>query len=176
VREIGRMTAENIINELQSKVLLTSLTYDRIDARDYARNHAYDTPEYPSGTVPGSDCANFVSKSLNAGGIPEDATGDWYRASTWGGWAGDNWFRTGYYNNGGVVPYMTDKGYFYKQNDESKVYAGSIMYWNNKSHVALVTYGDTVTIKYTQHGANPGADFVYRTEDASFYMPYDSIQ
>ena len=153
-----------------------SWTYDRLDARDWARDNAYSTPEFPSQTVSGTDCANFVSKALNAGGIPEDSSGDWYRASTWGGWPGDNWLRTGYYSNGGVVTYMEDEGYFYEQSDESKVCAGSIMFWNNTSHVALVTYGDTVTIKYTQHGATQSKDTVYRTEDASFYMPYASIQ
>lgn len=65
---------------------------------------------------------------------------------------------------------MEDEGYFYEQSDESKVYSGSIMFWNNTSHVALVTYGDTVTIKYTQHGATQSKDTVYRTEDTSFYM------
>lgn len=49
------------------------------------------------------------------------------------------------------------------------------MYWNNTSHVALVTYGDGVTIKYTQHGARQTKDTVYRTEDATFYMPSSSI-
>ncbi len=155
----------------------SSFTYDRIAARDWARDNAYSTPEYPSETVPGTDCANFVSKALNAGGIPEDSSGDWYGSNTWGGWSGDNWLRTGYTPSmGGVVIYMTDKDYFYKQTDESKVYAGSIMFWNNTSHVALVTYGDTATIKYTQHGATQSKDTVYRTEDASFYMPYNSIQ
>lgn len=174
----GYQAADSFLQSDLSKSVAasSSFTYDRIAARDWARNNAFSTPEFPSQTVPGTDCANFVSKALNAGGIPEDLSGDWHRASTWGGWPGDNWYRTGYYSNGGVVTYMKNKGYFYKQSDESKVYAGSIMFWNNTSHVALVTYGDTVTIKYTQHGAIQSKDTVYRTEDASFYMPYDSIQ
>ncbi|MCI8285493.1 MAG: hypothetical protein HFE90_09580 [Firmicutes bacterium] len=152
-----------------------AVSYDRIAARDWARNNAFATPEYPSSQVSGTDCANFVSKALNAGGIPQDRAGKWYQASTWGGWPGDHWFRTGYNGSTGVVIYMKNKNYFYKQSDKSKVNAGSIMYWNNTSHVALVTYGDTVTIKYTQHGATQSKDTVYRSENASFYMPNSSI-
>lgn len=55
------------------------------------------------------------------------------------------------------------------------VAAGCIMYWNNTSHVALVTYGDGSTIKYTQHGASQTKDTVYRNEDASFYKASSSI-
>ena len=47
---------------------------------------------------------------------------------------------------------MTNKGYLYKESNKSKVFEGSIMYWNNTSDVALVTYGDSTTIKYTEHG------------------------
>ncbi len=90
--------------------------------------------------------------------------------------------RTGYYPNmGGVVKYMTSKGYFYKQNNESKVFAGSIMNWKARSHVALVTYGDTVTIKYAQHGKYNNKDNVYRdangvyVSNINFFMPSPSI-
>lgn len=152
-----------------------SFTYDRIAARDWARNNWNAAPEYPSSAVPGTDCANFVSKALNAGGIPEDKSGKWYRASTWGGWPGDHWFRTGYNGSTGVVIYMTNKGYFYKVTNENVVSAGCIMYWNNTSHVALVTYGDGSTIKYTQHGASQTKDTVYRSENASFYKASKSI-
>ena len=152
-----------------------SFTYNRIAARDWAWDNWDADPEYPSSTVPGTDCANFVSKALNAGGIPEDKPGKWYRAATWGGWPGDHWFRTGYNGDTGVVIYMTDKGYFYKETNENVVAAGCIMYWNNTSHVALVTYGDGSTIKYTQHGASQTKDTVYRNEDASFYKASSSI-
>ena len=152
-----------------------SFTYDRIAARDWARNNWNAAPEYPSSVVSGTDCANFVSKALNAGGIPEDKSGKWYRASTWGGWPGDHWFRTGYNGKTGVVIYMTNKGYFNKVTNKSVVSAGCIMYWNNTSHVALVTYGDGSTIKYTQHGASQTKDTVYRSENASFYKASKSI-
>ena len=65
-----------------------SFTYDRIAARDWAWDNYDEDPEFPSSTVSGTDCANFVSKALNAGGIPEDKSGKWYGAKTWGGWPG----------------------------------------------------------------------------------------
>jgi hypothetical protein len=162
--------------------------YDRIDARDWALDHATDAPEFNSANGTGSDCANFVSKALNNGGIPtENPAGtdwDWYPATTYGTFtAGRNWIRTGYNGNGGVVPYMVDyKGYFYLQTSTSQVFAGSIMYWTSTSHVALVTYGDGSTIKYTQHSsitlsAAEAKNVVYNpsTVSASFYMPETSI-
>lgn len=152
-----------------------SFTYDRIAARDWARQNWNAAPEYPSSEVQGTDCANFVSKALNAGGIPEDRSGNWYRASTWGGWPGLHWFRTGHNGETGVVIYMTSKGYFYKVTNNNVVSAGCIMYWNNKSHVALVTYGDGSVIKYTQHGASQTKDTVYRDENVSFYKASKSI-
>ena len=155
--------------------------YNRITAKDWAHNNAYATPEYPSPTIPsGSDCANFVSKAINKGGVPSDSAGKWYQASPPGGYAGENWMRTGYNNNGGVKPYMTGKSYFYYQSNVSSVFAGSFMYWTNKSHVAFVTTGDTVTIKYAQHSPG-GNNLVYRDANGTyvtnvqFYMPSASI-
>jgi len=155
----------------------TTVVYDRIEARDYALEHATDEPEFSAANQQGSDCANFVSKALNAGGFPVDYVNDWHPSSN-GTTAtcGINWMRTGYYNNGGVVPYMVSQGYFYEQTNENRVNAGSIMYWNSSSHVALVTYGDTVTIKYTQHSnyklpESVAKNIVYESENAKFYMP-----
>ena len=184
-KENGYNAAQIAIIQTQKEVKFVqpfaSFTYNRLLARDWANNNATSASEFPSANVPGTDCANFVSKALNAGGIPEDKTGKWYRAATWGGWPGDNWFRTGYYNNGGVVPYMTGKGYFYKETTLSKIFAGSIMNWTATSHVAFVTYGDTVTIKYAQHGAVNNKDNVYKdangiyVPNVNFYMPSSSI-
>ena len=93
-----------------------------------------------------------------------------YGSTTWGGWSGINWMRTGNGTDGGVVPYMIDNGYFYLQNDLTNINAGCIMSWVNISHVALVTYGDTHTIKYTAH-SQPAENVVYSTSvPANFYM------
>lgn len=175
---INKMCAQSANNVVS---LSSNVTYDRLEARQYALDHGTDVPEFSASNGQGSDCANFVSKCLNAGGIPEDTTGKWYRSSNGTtSTCGINWMRTGYYDNGGVVPYMVNKGYFYEQADESMVFAGSIMYWNNASHVALVTSGDTVTIKYTQHSniqleEDEAINIVYEDENATFYMPYSSI-
>jgi len=180
---LAEESGREVVSEIKSDIIKSSIKasgfYDRLEARDYALDHATDTPEF-SGDQ--SDCANFVSKSLNHGGIPVDKSGKWY-PSTDGtvNTCGINWMRTGYYNNGGVVPYMTGKDYFYKESDTSKVFAGSIMYWTKTSHVALVTYGDGTTIKYTQHSnkklsSSAAKNVVYKTSiSANFYKPESSI-
>lgn len=157
-----------------------SFKYNRIKARDWAVANAYKPQEYPSSQVEGTDCANFVSKALHAGGIPEDKAGKWFQAPTWGGWAGLNWLRTGYTSDTGVKNYMVDKKhYFTKQTNEAKVAAGAFMYWTTTSHVALVTYGDGTTIKYAQHGARQDAYAVYKRSSKTpitFYVPSSNIQ
>lgn len=168
-----QVNAENIMSPR------TSVTYYRLEARDYAIAHATDVPEFNSSSD-GSDCANFVSKALNAGGFPIDNSNQWYPASIYGNmnYCGVNWMRTGFYDNGGIIPYMVDiKGYF-EQATESATNAGCIMYWTEKSHVALVTYGDTEVIKYTQHSsrtltAAESTNVVYDSDEISayFYKP-----
>ncbi len=133
------------------KAQLLAVSYDRIAAQSYALAHGTDVPEFSAANGMGSDCANFVSKALNAGGIPVDKSGNWYPSPSSGSYAGDNWMRTGYYANGGVVPYVVGKGYFALQSTFSKVAAGAILSRTDTSHVALVTYGDGTTVKYTEH-------------------------
>jgi hypothetical protein len=152
-----------------------SFSCDRLAARDWANANACFRPEYPSKQADGTDCANFVSKALNAGEIPADKAGKWHPAPTWGGFAGDCWLRTGYYNNGGVVPYMRKIGYFRKEPLVAKVFAGCVMYWNKSSHVALVTYGGGSMIKFAQHGATQSKDTVYRNQNVSFCLPSPAI-
>lgn len=54
------------------------LGLSRQDAVDYARSHATDNPfaRNPDYPLFGTNCANFVSQCLHAGGI--QMTGDWY--------------------------------------------------------------------------------------------------
>lgn len=135
---------------------LRSSGYDRKGARDYALAHVYDPPKYSS------DCANFVSNCLHYGG-GISTTSAWYPGSV-------NWIRTGYNKNGGVVPYMVNRGLFYREPNRSKVAAGAIASRNDKSHVYLVTYGDTVTIKVTAH-TNARKNIVMpASENVSYYM------
>ncbi len=140
--------------------LMRAVSYNRAAAVTYAINHATDEPEFTNENH-GSDCANFVSKCLNAGGIPADVAGEWYPGATWASLGGKHWFRTGYnVDNGGVILYMKDKGYF-SSCSVSQVNTGCIMYWNNTSHVALVTQCDGSTIKYSEHSSTK--------KDATFY-------
>ena len=158
----------NEILESPSPLVLITLSYSKSDAVAYAVAHAKDVPEYSAANNNGSDCANFVSKCVNAGGIPQDRSGNWYQGST-------NWIRTGYNNNGGVVPYLTSKGYFAAVSSSSSATLGSIMYYNNKSHVAIVTLIDGSIIRYSHH-SNVKKDSVYyvynsSTDNVTFYVP-----
>lgn len=134
--EMGENDGEKFVEEsLIDTFNIRSVSYNKNSAVKYAKDHAKDAPEFSSANGMGSDCANFVSKCLHAGGIPIDKDGKWYPSSQSGAYAGDNWMRTGYYNNGGVIPYMTGKGYFSKGTAFSSK-LGSIIYWNDKSHAA----------------------------------------
>ena len=86
-----------------------------------------------------------------------------------------NWIRTEYNNNGGGVPYLTEKGYSASISSSSSVTEGSIMYYNNKSHVALVTLIDGSTIKYSQYSnvTKTAIYYVYnsKADDVTFYVP-----
>ena len=136
-----------------SAVESRAVSYDADAAVKYAIDNVTATPEFSSANGLGSDCANFVSKCINAGGIPIDNAGKWYPAPKKGSYASENWMRTGYNNNGGVKTYMTDKGYFDSTTADS-VATGDFVYWNSRSHVALVTRYDGYTIEYSQHSSS----------------------
>ncbi|MCR5321942.1 MAG: amidase domain-containing protein [Lachnospiraceae bacterium] len=142
-------------------------TYNRSVAASYAITHATDVPEFSAANGNGSDCANFVSKCLNAGGIPVDVSGNWYPRPNGSAYAGINWMRTGYNNNGGVIPYMTGKDYFsYVPTCGPAI--GCILYWTNRSHVALISYiDDTGVAWYTEHGSKPQTQVYHRYSDVS---------
>lgn len=184
--------SEFINKELQNnsatvKNSRASVTYYRLDARDYARDHREDSPEfYKDGN---SDCANFVSKCVNYGGIPEDKTNKWYGASTWGdlNTAGTWWYRTGYYKQSGsgkyegVTTYLTDRDYFYSTTKTSSVFAGSILFVTDASHVGLITYGDGSKLYYADHSSTKksGRETLLTSSNylnrSKFFMPYSSI-
>ena len=166
----GQSDVRNLVAKANT---LSSVSYNKEAAAYYATIHATDPPEYNASNY-GSDCANFVSRCIYYGGIPIDYAGEWYPSASYGGMAGDNWWRTGYNDNGGVEPYMVGKGYF-SQTTSSRATMGSFMYWNDWSHVALVTYTDyNGTIKYSQH-SNTTQSTVYHvyssTMDVNFYAP-----
>lgn len=148
-----------------------AVSYSRSSAVTYAINHATDEPEFTADNY-GSDCANFVSKCLNVGGIPSDNAGKWYPGASWGKLGGHHWYRTGFNGENGVIIYMKDKGYF-SSCTSSQVNTGCIMYWNNTSHVALVTLCDGSTIKYSEHGSTKRSSVYYTynssTQSVTFY-------
>ncbi len=146
--------------------------YNSSNAVNYAVAHATDTPEFNAASNTGSDCANFVSKCINAGGISTNTSENWYPATTYGnpGTAGINWMRTGYYNNGGVVPYFVGKEFIYAV-VPSYCNVGSVMYWNSSSHVALVTSLSNGVIKYSQH-SNNAMPYVYYTYNSGMNVSF----
>ena len=168
--EDGEQKIARALNE-EKTVSERAVTYSAANAVAYAKNHATDEPEFSKANGMGSDCANFVSKCIHAGGIPIDKAGKWYPSPSKGSYAGDNWMRTGYYDNGGVQTYMTNKGYF-KKVAKKNAKKGGFMFWNTTSYVALVVSNDGTTIKYSQH-SNVKQSQVTKTYssdlDVSFY-------
>ena len=170
--EDGKEYVNCAVNAELELASVNDVSYDASKAVEYAVAHATDIPEYSTANGNGSDCANFVSKCVNAGGIPEDRTGGyssgWYPGSL-------NWIRTG--NNGqtGVVLYLQNKGYFSAASSSSSATEGSIMFWTDKSHVAMVTLIDGSTIRYSHHSssAKPYVYYVYDSgsDSVTFYVP-----
>lgn len=163
---------EYIATALKNNAQVLAVSYNKDDAVDYAVEHATDEPEYSSANGNGSDCANFVSKCVNAGGIPQDKTGGyskgWYPGSL-------NWIRTGYNGTDGVVLYLSQKNYFGSVSSTTSVTLGSIMFYNDKSHVAIVTLIDGSTINYSHHSssAKPYVYYEYnsKSDNVTFYVP-----
>ena len=142
-----------------------AVSYSRASAVAYAVAHAMDPPEYNADNG-GSDCANFVSKCIHAGGIPTG--GVWYPG-------GDDWIRTGFYNNGGVVPYMRNKGYYAAVSYAWQSTLASSLDGNTKSHVAIVTRIDGYNILYSHHSnvTKTNTYYLYNsgTDNVTFYVP-----
>ncbi len=128
-----------------------TINYNCNAAVTYAKNHAKDKPEF-SKDIGQSDCANFVSACIHKGGIPYDKAGEWY-PSTYKdiGYPGNNWMRTGFNNNGGVKTYLADTKKYFKKVTKKNVKPGGFLYWNDKSHVALVVSNSGGNLKYSQH-------------------------
>lgn len=170
--ENGKEFISSVISETSELARSLTVTYGADDAVAYAVAHATDIPEYSAANGNGSDCANFVSKCVNAGGIPQDYTGGynsgWYQGSL-------NWIRTGYNGQDGIVIYMQDKGYFDDVSSSSYATEGSIMYYNTNSHVAIVTLIDGSTIKYSHHSNVPKTSVYYvydsSVDDVTFFVP-----
>lgn len=149
--KLGTAAATNFIKEVGEG------DYNGNLACDYALKHYKDEPEYEN------NCANFVSTCINEGGI--DETGSFHPGAI-------NWITTGFKNDGsGLVPYLTRHGYFYQEKFRGKVEPGSIVYWTDASHVGLITYQDTVTMKYTAHTKARKNEILPLGSKTLYYVP-----
>lgn len=95
-------------------------------------------PNYTHYASTHSDCANFVSQTLYAGGIPTSAT--WYAGST-------KWV-----NVANLSTYMLDNGYW-EAIDKSALFVGDYMRYTGKgeSHIVMITAHDGVSYRYCGH-------------------------
>lgn len=129
----------------------SATSYDRIRARDYVRTYSCGScgMSYHScansnySFYSGNDCANFVSQAINYAGISREDNWKPYTAT----WINTGW-RSDIY---GLVEYMVDQGFFFESSNKYKAFAGSIIFWNQYSHVGMVDANDTVTMTYCSH-------------------------
>jgi hypothetical protein len=135
-----------------SAEMSATFTYDRLAARDYANRWTselvsgqdatqYNLSQYP--TYYSDDCANYVSQSMAAGGIPQDSTWKPYTIP---------WINTGR-SQSGLKQYMVDnKGYFVKTT-KTGTSAGGFLYdiKQGESHVEFIVANDGVTMLYSAH-------------------------
>lgn len=153
-------------------------TYDPEKAAEYALEHGTDAPEYSYANGLGSDCANFVSRAVHAGGIPIDTANKWNPAPTGYAFGGSNWIRTGYNTSqGGVTLYLPSQNLFYRGYNSTLTTKGSILFYQDHSHVALVTYSDGQMITYA-HRSNTAKEFnnyLHEGNQVNFYWPSPHI-
>ena len=158
--ELNGYSDMQMLLEMNDRNYLTRLYpgYDRIAARDYAREYTSDPANcdvhgwscgmkqdrskwnlssYPYySALLHNDCANFVSQSLHAGGIPTDSQWRYYRME----WA----------NTADLKNYMKNiKGYWIPSTF-SLAAAGGVLY-TSSSHVVLIVRNDTVVREFCAH-------------------------
>lgn len=184
VEEIAAEVATASIAEFTSQsALLPVYQYDRIRARDYARKWSCDkgiSTDHATCHNPAydyyvdSDCANFVSQCLAAGGIPTDNV--WYPKKNA---ASTAWNTTGN-NSYGLRDYVVDVVGFYHTTDDLNAFAGSIINQlksngANAGHVGLVDQNDTRVMTFCAHtNCRKSKVFSFLTY-RDFYVPkYDS--
>ncbi|WP_172633850.1 amidase domain-containing protein [Caldisericum exile] len=128
------------------------------DNYNLANYVAYQNPPFN-----GSDCANFVSQAMFAGGIPMSTTHDvehwWYDSSNlppdYAPWIWTTAVKEN--NNWGLRNYMYYNGYW-ADSDLYWANAGSVMMWTNSSdspgHVAMIVQNDTINRALSAHTNN----------------------
>ncbi|MFI3253306.1 MAG: amidase domain-containing protein [Eubacteriales bacterium] len=175
----GYQAAYSFLGQVQSLEAPTrSVTYQPQLATAYATDHALDIPEYSAENNLGSDCANFVSYCLQAGGITADEEGKWHPSSTAGSYGGINWIRTGYSANlGGVILYMKERNLFFQQENKILSPAGSILFYRDASHVALVTHTDGEVFIFADRSNTTKEynNFLFEGNFVDYYSPNPQI-
>ena len=165
-RRYNAVTSGNSIKSNTS----SATDYDRVAARNYARQYTcslggqnpsyYNTADYP--TYYSSDCANYVSQCIHAGGIDYE-TDVWAPYTTY-------WKSVGY-SGYGLTDYMVDEGFFFYSSSKSEAFAGSMISWTSYGHIGMVDQNDTVTMTYCAHTNDRlSSSFVY-IYDIEFYIP-----
>lgn len=153
-----KMFAENIDEFIPAEEILPNLYsgYDRIAARDYANKYTsnttkqcphgkalMDTSKYNSNYnwYCHNDCANYVSQSLKAGGLPTDST--WKAGST--AWV----------NCESLTNYMVSTKKYWKKSDYENANAGGVIMMKNSDghryHTVMIVKNDTVTRQFSGH-------------------------
>lgn len=131
--------------------IMATATYDGNAAATWALNNVYSPEDYD-----GADCTNFVSKAINAGGIPTDST--WYQGS-------NAWIRVIELKN-----YLINKGRATEYSSYEYARIGDIIQYHNGSvwrHSVIVTGKDNWnTYPYVSAHSNPQYNI-----SASYYYP-----
>ena len=165
----GRNAASDIVSAYGASAGRGYSSYNRINARDYALNWVSSSTIsscYDCGTSCGvlqnrtkwnntvypyfsnfmhTDCADFVSQAMSAGGLPESGT--WFRTKnvstqSWGA----AWTAVA-----SLKAFMTDNSHkYWDSSTYAACNAGNIVL-TSSSHVAMITLNDTVTHRLTSH-------------------------
>ena len=129
-----------LISVIPVTISMAAYNYTPSAAAAYALTYAYNyNSNYTSYKGKGGDCANFVSQCLYNGGITK--TSKWYPDSY-------QWI-----NCGGLKTFLCDTlGCTYiSQPSASQISIGDVMYYNNGSHVCIVSTIENGTPKVCGH-------------------------
>lgn len=156
---VESVSANYLTNDLYRKNIVSAnktnssiaKDYDRIRAKKYVETYSCGKCSSTSHSCAnksytffsGNDCANFVSQAINYAGISRESNWKPYTTT----WINTGWSSSQY----GLVEYMVDQGFFFETSNKNKAFAGSIIYWNQYSHVGMVNANDTVTMTYCSH-------------------------
>ncbi len=163
----------------------SSYPYNRIAARDYANRYTsecqsggkntnyWNNNQYKLSVYFASDCADYVSQALYAGGIPMDSIHDkshwWY----------DNSEPINSYNYcpwvyvSSLKNYMIDNGYWYKRSTDNY----ENYYWTNAGnvivipnyHTMVIVLNDTHTRRFSAHTTDRKEHIYYYHSDWEYY-------